>query len=726
MTSAHEQPIVARHTAIFDQLPRKVPSNRSVDGPLMGNGDVGVVIGGPPDEQVFYIGKNDFWSQYSTRPLPVGRVTIRVPAAAGAKYHQEQDLQKAEVRGKFVQDHLVLDLTLHVRSWTAASENLLVIELSSESPKPVAVEAELATLPGLEGFIEHYVDSTTMVADSQEMTTAYAVASGSDGELGWVTRKADPEGWEGREAAIATRVIGAPAVWSADGRSKAVASFKLLPGQPVTIASAILSNRDTERPLPTARQRVAELDLPALEELNQEHLEWWREFWSASFIDIADEQVEGYWYGALYILACCNRAGKITPGLWGNWVTTDLPMWHGDLHLNYNLQTPYYGVYSCNHPELAMPYYDPILAYVPKGREMARDLGCRGVHFPVAIGPEGMTVEEFDFGQRSDAVFCALNFISHYEYTQDKDFLQETIYPFLIEVADFWEDWLERDEKGRYVLLKSGVGEQPNRGVNTNPILDLALLRTLFRALLVASVDLGVDADRRPKWQDILDHLSDYPTAVLDGKRVFNVSEDWPAIRPGAWVIWPGGGVSLGSDPDLLETALNTISAVKRHGGEPQVYMRGVRVGHPDALAELKRTLTEDMFPNYYIEYGGGGIEMCGPLMAVNEMLLQSHEGFLRLFPVWPQDQPARFGRLRAVGAFLVSSELKDGQVQNLMIESEAGKDCTVLNPWPGKKPAVYELADGGKTPVGVEQVGDKFRFETRAGGKYVVQPAEA
>ena len=43
--------------------------------------------------------------------------------------------------------------------------------------------------------------------------------------------------------------------------------------------------------------------------------------------------------------------------------------------------------------------------------------------------------------------------------------------------------------------------------------------------------------------------------------------------------------------------------------------------------------------------------------LAVNEMLLQSHEGALRFFPVWPANRAATFTTLRTNGAFLVSAQ---------------------------------------------------------------------
>jgi hypothetical protein len=112
------------------------------------------------------------------------------------------------------------------------------------------------------------------------------------------------------------------------------------------------------------------------------------------------------------------------------------------------------------------------------------------------------------------------------------------------------------------------------------------------------------------------------------------------------------------------------------------------RVGYDpeDLLRKLRRQLTEFGLPNLMVFGGGGGIENCSGVPAtIQEMLLQSQDGVLRLFPVWPRDRPARFGNLRARGAFLVSSQLKEGWVQSVLIRSERGRPCVVQNPWPGQ-----------------------------------------
>ena len=122
--------------------------------------------------------------------------------------------------------------------------------------------------------------------------------------------------------------------------------------------------------------------------------------------------------------------------------------------------------------------------------------------------------------------------------------------------------------------------------------------------------------------------------------------------------------------------------------------------------------------PNLLLYYGGGGIESCGGFLAINEMVLQSHEGVLRFFPCWPKDQNARFGSLRAVGAFLVSAESKEGVITGVKILSEKGLPCRVQNPWPGKK--VHLVRQGRMEEI---EIGERFTFSTKPGESVELSP---
>src|SRR5690242_21686824 len=59
-----------------------------------------------------------------------------------------------------------------------------------------------------------------------------------------------------------------------------------------------------------------------------------------------------------------------------------------------------------------------------------------------------------------------------------------------------------------------------------NTLDELTFLRSVYKGLIDISTELRVDADRRTKWQYILDHLSPYPTTSRDGKKVFRGAEN--------------------------------------------------------------------------------------------------------------------------------------------------------------------------------------------------------
>lgn len=66
----------------------------------------------------------------------------------------------------------------------------------------------------------------------------------------------------------------------------------------------------------------------------------------------------------------------------------------------------------------------------------------------------------------------------------------------------------------------------------------------------------------------------------------------------------------------------------------------------------------------------------------VQEMLLQSYEDVLRVFPAVPTDwKDVSFENLRAEGAFLVSARMEKGRVVHLTILSEKGGELKIFNP---------------------------------------------
>ena len=100
----------------------------------------------------------------------------------------------------------------------------------------------------------------------------------------------------------------------------------------------------------------------------------------------------------------------------------------------------------------------------------------------------------------------------------------------------------------------------------------------------------------------------------------------------------------------------------------------------------------------------------------INEMLMQSYEGVIRLFPCWDKKSDASFENLRADGAFLVSAENKGGKLIALKIKSLKGRVCNV--DCPDVKRIVRE-SDGAE--ISFARAGDTVTFETTADESYVL-----
>jgi hypothetical protein len=245
----------------------------------------------------------------------------------------------------------------------------------------------------------------------------------------------------------------------------------------------------------------------------------------------------------------------------------------------------------------------------------------------------------------------------------------------------------------------------------------------------------ATDADLA-RWRDILAHLSDYPMSFAYGRKVFAWSEQSlnPLLTEQDWILYPvfpGEQVNLSSDPELLRVARNTLLIKPQYYVEwmnnpPQVFGIAARLAHhPPEITERFNAYFRDLGPSHF-KSGGGNVEGAGIADGIQSMLLQSQEGFIRLFPCWHHAN-GKFVTLRAGGAFLVSVEKKDGVCQPITIVSEKGRPCRVLNPWPGLTLTATDSA-GRAIAVGVDQraYGQICTFTTEPGQICLVAPKEA
>jgi hypothetical protein len=188
---------------------------------------------------------------------------------------------------------------------------------------------------------------------------------------------------------------------------------------------------------------------------------------------------------------------------------------------------------------------------------------------------------------------------------------------------------------------------------------------------------------------------------MRNGMLVFrwtSVGRDWFDTNAiGIQHIYPGSQIGLDSDPTLLQTAQNMVTAMANRasvgllprwdsgGGNVTFFPAAARVGYDPTviLSQLDTWIKINTFPNLHIHESGGGVENLSTVVTtIDEMLLQSFMGKIRVFSDWPMGTDARFGDLRAYGAFLVSSDVRSNVVQYVRIVSEAGGKFQLVNPW--------------------------------------------
>lgn len=724
------QTILARDTSVATSAPTATPSGHVPDGPLMGNGHMMAVVGGNATAQTYYIDATDYWAD--NLPKTIGGITVSIPSLAGTgtSYKQEQDIGNAEVRSTFTNT----SATITERSWVSANEDTMVLSLTNASGSSTSPAVTVKTYAGAQNSLP---------------TTAGLLTNGPN--TMWATRTTNSTQWLAN-AALATRILNdSSATYSTDSTASASGSFTLSPGQTVEIAIVLGESAGnvggTPWPAPAtlgteltkAQTRVAQLNTTAgntnsvldADALHTAHLQWWQNFWlGGASMDLGGSIVERYWYTSLYAMAASNRAGFTAPAM-QNFETTDNPDYNGNWYNDYNFEMPYQGLYAANHIELTQPYERGVSDCLSGAEANATANHFQGVYYPNHSTVGALRCGGSSLKMKGNAAWLATNFVNHWNYTHDTAWAQSSGYPYLIQVANFWDNDLTKDANGIYNIQKSAQNENSNYQLNA--IGDLAWLHYIYPALLQMSQALNVDSSRQAKWQDIIANLAPYPTFTNNGHTDFKATQDAPGFYGGdanpANAAFPGNDIGLGSSVGAITTEQNTIEDLNvwcQSNSFAWIFPAAARVGLPDTYNRLVSYLSGGCGSsqvgargNTTVYQQGGGAETFGGMETVNSMLLSSYDGTIRLFPDWPSAQNASFTNMLANGNFTVSSSLSSGIVQNTTITSNLGGTASIGSPWTPGTMQVKDITSGGSTTVTTTTNGDLVTFATTRGHTY-------
>lgn len=468
----------------------------------------------------------------------------------------------------------------------------------------------------------------------------------------------------------------------------------------------------------------------------------WSEYWEKSAVALSDRFLEETWYRNLYFFNCAVKPGVTCPGLFANWTYSAVgTVWHGDYHMNYNTQQPFWLAFSSNHVDKNLPYTDLVHHLLPVSQKWAEEYyGMRGAFFPHTAYPVDMSIMPYpvpDWGwEICETPWTVQGLWWHYVYTQDKEYLKERAYLPIREAVLFLVDYMSRpaahgkdwgDDK--YHVFPTCPPELyslvPGFKYNFDCIVDLTLIKFVFNAYLEATRILELEKHDASLIDSVKNILAHYPNYTIKNSAYGDVMVGGPnetvdvvynVPNPLA-SVFPGEEHGLTSPKVIYNTLVNTYRNHQNEGGNDLVFLnlQAARLGVLD-LEKFKRQIQYCLIPNgtcadmisqVHGRYHDGSFNWMAKKgiwcenfalpVVLNECLMQSYNGIINLFPNWPKTKDASFRTLRAAGAFLVSSSLASGKVKWIEIESETGGLVKLSLPW---HPATNILINGKKTQV--------------------------
>ena len=773
----HVKRRIARHA-----LTRKDPAATPWEGLVLGNADMGAIVFGPGYKLHFRLNKMDLWDarmnvENLVKPLPLSKFKeyifreskkmkpgdaifgdldyswkkgkesiypcmrmgadflVRIIRSAGtfpAPIRQRLRLEDALYEASFVTSwwpHIKADITL--KAFISWQHNVLAIKI--EMPEHALYKTIVSLARDSWG-----ARSWELLSSGQAIKGVKPAPFNRDPRVGML-----PPAQINLEGNLATlwQVIPGDEYCPERGFSVAAvckegAEFFMEPsGQAIiealdhdhlTLFVALASEMEAPDSMKRARALAKAAADEGWDALYEKHSSAWRDYWMKSALELADRNLDRQWTRSLYNLAVSARSGRPSPGLMGVSTVNDHPPWSGDRHNDYpEFSLYFWSAFASNHAGQALNYTEFVYNYLPTARRIAREVyECeKGAMYPVCY-IDGSELYWFHPTWARILWLTAVhaqNCWWHYQYFGDLEFLRKLAYPVMKECANFYVEMVGKNPPGDYTFWPTIAceirGWTKDFELNKNCIEDLAHIKFLMRAVIEASRILDVDEDERKSWQDILNNLAPYPTIVIDGKEEFvdfagqDKRPEYNHSVPLA-PLWPAEDPDVYTNPDLRRIAENTLAA--RDWDRIRHLIACMRLGMKEKVCHM--LLGQKVQP---CDESNAGFLSTAEAFLINEMLITSWDGIVRIFPSWPLDKKARFRDLRTKGAFLVSAACEKGAVQELSIRSEKGNPVRLLAPWPVTNvfcETSNEIVDA-KTSDGI------IAFNTSPGHVYSLRP---
>lgn len=452
--------------------------------------------------------------------------------------------------------------------------------------------------------------------------------------------------------------------------------------------------------------------------------------------------VEMYFNFSRYLMIAGSRENTLPLNLQGIWNKDMWPAWGGKYTININTEMNYWAAEIQNLSECHMPLFDHIERMRENGRVTAREMyRCKGTvcHHNTDIWGDTAPQDKWLPGTLwpMGMAWLCLHIYEHYKFTGDRKFLAEK-YDTMREAAEFFEDYLIEDGKGRLVTSPSVSPENTyytKDGVKgtlcQGPTMDSSILNQLFTAVAESAQILDIDAEFAMKMLELRSRLPE-PEVGKYGQ-IMEWAEDYDEVEPGhrhisqLFALYPADIISLHRTPELAKAARATLDRRLSYGGGHTGWSRawiinmwarlfdGEKVGE-NVTALLSNSTSINMFdmhPPFQIDgnFGGGA--------GIAEALLQSHSGEICFIPALPKEWESGSVRgMKARGGFEVSFSWAGGKMQTAEIKSLCGNSCTVYSDAPieiykdGKPVPNVVFQKDNNTYTFISEIGDCYEIK--------------